>query len=67
MALSAADYRVAGQHADLRTVRSGSISECATRPEERALQFATWLAQHPAIGLKHMLALALGATGPNTS
>ena len=54
-AWSAADYRVAGQH--LHAIRCGSTSEQASRPRERALQFAAWLAHHPAIGLKHMLSL----------
>ena len=67
---SSADYLIAGRHTKVRTVdrqmgvleaqHLGLISETTddlAAADERAMHFAAWLAHHPALGLKHMLAL----------
>ena len=49
-AWSAAHYRIAGERTNLQAAHSGSVSERAARPRERATHFAAGLAYHAAIG-----------------
>ena len=52
----AADYLVADASA-MAAHRVGLAAEMNRAPEEQALHVAEWLAQQPAIGIKHMLSL----------
>ena len=67
--MSPAYYCLANM-SSVRTARLGSNSELAGWLRERSEQFATWLTQHPAIGLKQMLRLTrqvLEVQSPSTS
>ena len=55
-----ADYRIGAARCGAVGAahhREGLVNELSKAPKERALQFAFWLAHHPPMGLKHMLAL----------
>ena len=51
------DDLLRGERTSLQAVRSGYIAAQAPFSRERTGDVAAWLAQHPAIGLKHMLHL----------
>ena len=55
---SAVDYRITTPNTSaLEARRVGSVGEVCRSASARALRFACWLSQHPAIGMRHMHAV----------